>query len=246
MQTQLPDKVWTRQEVLEMHDEYLHRGATLRALGERNGISHERVRQLFDQYNLETKRIGPRKSLSKRERRNIWAIYRRLGTIDATAEEVKHSRAIVAAVVEEMPLRQVYRRLGATVSYERSEIIDALREAAKVCGEPLTIPAYRKQAPVAKWPTDVTVVKAFGSWADACEAAGVKANRRVTNGQRRSGAFSEQDCVDALRAYTEAHEGDTPSYERYTKWARGTDHPSGPSVRAICGSWREALRKAFG
>lgn len=244
----MPATLDDHEGILEMHEEYMQ-GKTLRELGAAHGISYERVRQLFEAEGLPTER--PKRQTLKRyasevsawhQKDKIWECYRDRGTIEAVADELGLPRPQVAQVVNEMPLRQIYRRKGETRAYDRDRIISVLRQAAKVCGEPLTIPNYRSQAPAHKWPTDLTVIRAFGTWEKACEAAGVKAN--PSQGPRK-GAYTAEDCIIAVRLCS-ADIGSVPSYERYVKWARANRQPSGATVRVKVGPWREALKQAFG
>lgn len=243
----------TSAQIHEMHEAF-EGGATLRELGDVYGISYERVRQLFVDAGLPTERpkrqtVGRYASeVSAWEQKDkIWALYQRFGTVEDVAYRTGIPRTYISRIVGEMPLRQIYRRKGESHSYERSQIIEALREAAKVCGEPLTIPAYRSEASKRGWPADLTVIRAFdvngdsGTWEKACEAAGVKAN--PSEGPRK-GSITAQECIGALRESREAL-GHVPSYEQYVKWARENKKPSGPTVRVKVGPWRKALKQAF-
>lgn len=180
----------------------------------------------------------------------IEELYREHGTVEAVADLLGVPRGVVSEVVDEMPLRQIYRRKGSPpTSYDRLSLIEILKKAAVVCGEPLTLPAYHKVAPKYKWPAALTITRAFGTWEAACNAAGVKVN--PATGPRK-GSYSVQDCLVALRvcraALIEAREiseSGAPSYERYVKWARANQQPSGPTVRAKVGPWRDALSLAY-
>lgn len=175
-------------------------------------------------------------------REEIWASYREHGTVDAVIEKTGVERYIASIVLDQMPLRQVYRRKGSPQTYDSAFLNSCLQEAGEICGEPLTIPAYRKEAPKRGWPSDLTHVQAHGTWEKACKAAGVEAN--PSEGPR-AGAFTIEDCLTDLRAYSSAHEGKEPSYERYCEWARKTGAISGSTIRVKLGSWRKALQQAF-
>lgn len=172
----------------------------------------------------------------------IWDLYRKYGTVERVVQETGIPRQFVGAVVDELPLRQIYRRTGNAATYDQEFLIECLREAAKLCGEPLTIPAYREVAPQHEWPADLTITKAFGNWEAACKAAGVASN--ASQGPRR-GSYTEEDCLIALRV-CRADVGEIPSYEQYSKWATANRRPSGATVRVKVGPWREALKKAYG
>lgn len=181
----------------------------------------------------------------------IWDLYRKHGTVDAVAEAVDLPRHEVSPIIDEMPLRQVHRHKGsAPTMYTDDELLSVLKEAAKVCGEPLTLPAYHKAAPTHGWPAALTITQRFGTWEKACKKAGVKVNK--STGPRK-GAISIEDCLIALRicradliVLKEIPEGGEPSYERYVKWARANSKPSGPTVRSKIGPWKMALELAYG
>lgn len=239
---------WDRAHVHAMHKAYLG-GATLRELGKANGVSYERIRQLFGDEGLPTER-AKRQTVARyahevaawQRKEEIWELYREHGTVEAVVEKTEIPRLYVARVIADMPLRQVYRRKGENKSYERSQIVESLRAAAKVCGEPLTIPAYRKEAPKQGWPADLTVIRAFGTWEDACKASRVKAN--PSEGPRK-GSYTADDCISAVRICA-AELDHVPNYEQYVQWARANRQPSGATVRVKVGPWREALKLAFG
>lgn len=251
---------WTRNEVLSMYEQFVQ-GKSLRDLGEMHNISHEGVRQLFVEHKLPTERPRPqtlRRLATEVEawthKDEIWTLYQDLGSVARVAKKTKLPHHQVADVVNQMPLREIYRRKGEPSSYPKDKIIAALREAAKTCGEPLTIACYRKAAgptrneageivnPGPGWPADLTITRAFGSWQAACEAAGVKYN--PPKGPQK-GATTADECIIAVRLCA-SEIGKVPSYAAYSKWARENRQPSGPTVRVKVGPWRQALKEAFG
>lgn len=192
----------------------------------------------------------PTKPLVENNRDEIFRLYRLMGTIDGVADELGVDRKEVGPIINEMPLRQVYRRKGSPPQiYNRDFLIEVLQKAAKACGEPLTLPAYHKVAPDFGWPAALTITKEFGTWESACKAAGVKVN--PSTGPRK-GSITIEDCLIALRVCKsdlieqgEIPEDGAPSYERYCKWAKENRHPSGPTIRVKVGPWREALQMAY-
>lgn len=189
-------------------------------------------------------------TLGPPDKKRVWDLYREYGTVDAVAEALDVPRSEISPIVDEMPLRQLYRRRGSPAPvYDRETLGRALKEAAKVCGEPLTLPAYHKVAPEYGWPAALTITKEFGTWEAACKYAQVKANPSTGT---RKGSYTVDDCLAALRTCRadliqkgEIGDEGVPSYERYCKWARANQQPSGPTVRNKVGAWREAIRLAF-
>lgn len=240
---------WTRSTVAKMHKRY-EDGATLRELGDENDITYERVRQLFNEFGFNTKKQHRRLTLtSYQQKYNAWErqeeileLYKEFGTVEAVADHIGLSRQAVAPVLSGMERRQMYRRRGESPTYDIEYIKKSLQNAAKVAGEPLTIPGYRKIAPKMGLPADLTVIKAFGSWQAACDEAGVKVN--PAEGPRR-GSITPEQCIESIKeCATEL--GRIPSYDKYSKWARANKKPSGPTVRVKIGPWSEALLLAFG
>lgn len=194
---------------------------------------------------------------------DVWNLYMDHGTVDAVAEALGVPRHEVSPIIDEMPLRQFYRHKGsAPTVYTDKQLKAVLREAAKVCGEPLTLPAYHKAAPKHGWPAALTITSRLGTWEEACKKAKVKVNK--STGPRK-GSITVEKCLVALRVCRadlissgEIPEGIEPSYERYVKWARANKQPSGPTVRAKVaeylrelgeepkGAWRKAIKMAYG
>jgi hypothetical protein len=189
-------------------------------------------------------------TLGPTDKNHIWELYRKYGTVDAVAIELGMAREEIGPVIDEMPLRQLYRRRGSPPpAYDRESLAKALKDAAKVCGEPLTLPAYRQEAAKHGWPAAHTITKEFDTWEAACDYAKVKANPSIGP---RKGSYTVEDCLVALRICRsdlidreELDADGAPSYERYCKWARETGQPSGPTVRNKIGAWREAIRLAY-
>lgn len=128
---------------------------------------------------------------------DVFNLYREHGTVEAVADALGVPRHEVSPIIDEMPLRQVYRHKGsAPTVYTDEELLNILREAAKVCGEPLTLPAYHREAPKHGWPAALTITQRFGTWEKACKLAGVKVNK--STGPRK-GSITVDQCLIALR-----------------------------------------------
>lgn len=120
----------------------------------------------------------------------------------------------------------------------RSKVLSDLRDAAQILGEPLLVHRYRAEAPKRGWVADFTAAKRYGSWAAACQAAGVRCNRRLG---RYSSRFGQRDCARALKACAKEL-GASPTFAGYSDWARDRPgHPKGETVRYHFASWNAAL-----
>lgn len=132
-----------------------------------------------------------------------------------------------------------------TVAWERvseAKILSDLRVAAEELGEPLSIKGYRKEAPKRRWVSDFTVAHRFGSWAGACQVAGVRSN--PASGRRASSRFGERECLRALKRCSEEL-GASPTLVGYVSWsAEHPEEPKAATIRYHLGGWNAALRAA--
>ena len=120
------------------------------------------------------------------------------------------------------------------------QLLAALRAAAAELGEPLTNGGYdtwqRGREDAA---SPALLIRRFGSWRAACEAAGLSANTTRSTSRR----WSEEDLVAVVAAYLRT-EGSTGSFADYSAWAKTQDGaPSGATLRQR-GSWAELKRRA--
>ncbi|WGL50703.1 hypothetical protein P5P86_12090 [Nocardioides sp. BP30] len=127
-----------------------------------------------------------------------------------------------------------------TPDFSDGQLIDGLRAAAAELGEPLTNGAYdawQRGRDIAASPA--LLIRRFGSWRAACEAAGLRANATRSTSRR----WSEEDLVAVVATYLST-EGATGSFADYSAWARTReDTPSGATLRQR-GSWAELKRQA--
>jgi hypothetical protein len=125
-------------------------------------------------------------------------------------------------------------------AFSDRQLLDALRAAAAELGEPLTNGGYdgwQRGRDSAASPA--LLIRRFGSWRAACEAAGLSANATRSTTRR----WSEEDLVAVVAAYL-ASPGATGSFADYSSWARSQeDAPSGATLRQR-GSWAELKRRA--
>ena len=116
------------------------------------------------------------------------------------------------------------------VAFERvseAKILSDLRPAAERLGEPLAINRYRKEAPRRGW-VYYTAANRFGSWAEACQAAGVRSY--PPRGRMRTSLFGERECLQALKSCSEEL-GRSPKLTEYV--SRSAEHPEQPKAETI-------------
>jgi len=134
--------------------------------------------------------------------------------------------------------------------FTEDDCIRYLRLAAQELGvSMLTLSAYddfasRQQVTPEPWPTHQTVMKRFGSWLEAVDAAGLDSARRFRTYSRE---FPAQRCREFLDRYVQfaLQSGERPSLDRYIAWAKTNGGPSAATVRNRLGSWGDALAESL-
>lgn len=237
----------TKDQVLVMHRKFMDEGATLRELAAENGISHERVRQLFEEHGLAKRkpwhvlRRERNEEIAEERRDEIIEVYKDKGSLAATAAEVELPLTLVRNVIQSFPLAEAYRNHSSAKAWTKDQILASIKYAAAVIGEPLSRNAYQSHAPDYNMPAHYTIERHFGSWHEACKQAGVQTyDKRAT----RSWSISQEDCATAIRQCAEKL-GRVPSYSAYDSWAKSNDAPSGSTVRNKFGSWKYAVARSF-
>lgn len=248
---------WTREQVLVLYGEY-EGGKTLASIAAEQGVSHEAIRYWFEKYDLV--RRGPEEvalvasqryeellEQAEQRRDGIIACYKQHGTIDAVVAHFELPRRIVAAIVDEIPNREAYRRRGVSLVRPREELLSDLQRAKAHAGEPLTIPGYRDAAKALGLASYDTQIRCFEAedpvhpWAHALKVAGIKGNPP----QGKRPRITPEQCIDAVVRCITEHGGQRVSYDAYREWATFTPGaPSGPTVRKALG-WNAAVDKAF-
>jgi DNA-binding CsgD family transcriptional regulator len=198
----------TDSRTTQMMDMY-RRGHTLQEIGERFGVSRERVRQIlknsFDNYKIHAPKDlrRQRKQQLLQERRSAW--------------ENTYGEKIVELYNQNLTDRQIAEKLGispwSVAKYRNKknlprkrqniwsdeQLLDAIRQASN--DNKLTIPAYRTwrtQNPPK--PSHLSIMARFGSFPKACQIAGVTYVGR-TNSARRSDYIPPEELVDHLNDF---------------------------------------------
>lgn len=127
-----------------------------------------------------------------------------------------------------------------TPDFSDEQLLDGLRAAAAELGEPLTAGGYdawQRGRDIAGSPA--LLIRRFGSWRNACAAAGLQANATRSTSRR----WSEEDVVAVVARYLRSP-GATGSFADYSAWAHGQeDVPSGATLRQRA-PWAELKRRA--
>lgn len=126
--------------------------------------------------------------------------------------------------------------------YSDDVLLDALRFAASVVGEPMSTSAYEALQHEHSLPMWLTVVHRFGTWNAACGAAGLEVNSQHKG---RRPTWDPTTSADAVSRFLGDPEQISESYAAYSAWAKQrSDAPSGPTVKNIFGTWNEAKAAA--
>jgi len=88
------------------------------------------------------------------------------------------------------------------ISWEREQIATAMREYARQHGHPPTTLAWKQRDRAGRWPAAATVIKRFGSWSAALQAARLPLSVQST----RPRSWKPETVLEALRDFTALHE----------------------------------------
>lgn len=235
-------------------------GATLQEVGERYGVSRERVRQILNAHDYPVRSVKETAALQRAGEHAMGAqivnlhsqlgdpreVANRLGVTNATVQEVLRAEELA----NPMPASTRRRKLGSTQKrYTDQELLECIETASKRLGGVLTTNAYtefirgRSLSDGRPWPSHQCMHLRFGSWRAALHRAGLRANpASAIAGQR---LFEAGHCIDAIR-HVAREVGHSPTAAEYDLRARASDGglPSLPTVRHRLGGWLNALRAA--
>jgi hypothetical protein len=219
-------------------------GETLQAIGREFGLTRERVRQvLAERYDITGgDMLALRRSIRAERLAHDGATVRAWVRTNPgrTLEEAAQATGVPVTRIRKALSRHEVHTSFAPVRpshqprFADEDILEAIRAAALVHGDPLSHNRYDHYAAEHGTPTSCRITQRYGSWSAACAAAGVEAftprrvyTRRWTPGQ----------MVDAVVAYL-ASSGSTGTFAGYDAWSRSRpDLPSSGTVRNQFGSW---------
>jgi hypothetical protein len=240
----------------EMYELYVA-GATLEEVGARFSVTRERVRQIFREAGMSIRTM--RETIALRNDRlvrqhgeEIRAAFLVSKDIGVVAQQFGLPRVVVREAVKDLlPVvapPQLRRKLPPI--YSTQELLAFLQEAGSAVADVPNAAAYRRYAQGRQtsdgrsWPSPHTIISRFGSWRKALLQAGFKVKPPPRRAAKRR--FSEADCLEALRAATQAL-GAAPTaavYARFVRSAAKGAFPSEMTIRNRFGSWQKALEKA--
>ncbi len=126
--------------------------------------------------------------------------------------------------------------------YSNEQLLQALREAAVITGQPMSTGGYERVQREQGLPTWLAVVHRFGTWNAACAAAGLKVNTQTSG---RAATWDDVNTAEAVAEFLADPEAAGQSFAAYAAWAKGRDGvPSGQTVRNVFGGWNAAKAAA--
>lgn len=233
-------------------------GLTLEEVGAEFGLTRERVRQLLKQHggpsSADIRQVRAEKARAA-ERDREEAISRTLR--DALekrgpmtlAEVVEVTGLDPSDVSKYWPENLAHLRLWGSGHAESrwtdEDICEALRHAS-IYEFPLSAAAYSELLRVGQvaGPSVPRIGQRFGSWTNACAAAGVVAGTPWN--REYESKWSDEDLLQLARRYL--LDPDAPSSaHRFNRWKRANapDGPSAQTLRNRFGSWTEVKRRAL-
>lgn len=162
-------------------------GATLEEVGDRFGVTRERVRQIFREAGISTRSIAETSALRQdrlvdQHSDEIRTAFLELRDIGAVALQLNVPQTVVKEVVTRHfpPGSRTRRKRPRPPMYSASELIAFLQEAGAAVPGRLTTGAYGKYAKGRRtddgrpWPSYQTHAKRFHTWRKALAKAGLK------------------------------------------------------------------------
>lgn len=233
-------------------------GASLQQIADVVGITRQRVSQLFQGVGL-TGASEARARLRDQSRLGEVLQAERLrglirdvaesmpgSGVDEIAREVGVSQSVVRRHLTRMGSKLVCdtRHSGQKAIWSNEQLLDVLR-IASTKSTPLTVAAYnalvtQKQV---EGPTGQVFYMRFGSWLEACEAAGVQSGERVRGNYTRAWLNVDLEALVVEFLFSIEHDG---SFGDFQSWLRERpDSPSVATVRSRLGTWNEMKRNAI-
>lgn len=226
-------------------------GRSLQSIAEEFALTRERVRQIIRDAGGPGRQdaSAARAAKAEHERLNLREQALRLcrERPGSTADDVASALGVTAAEVRAALGDDARRVLISThrpgVTFEDADILQHLRRAAALAGEPLTVRMYEEVRARVGGASSPLVLQRFGTWREACAHAGVKHGQPLRAHYERR--WTRDQLVDAVADYL-CCDGARGSFADYERWARGVEGaPSGQTIRTQLGTWSRAKAEAL-
>jgi hypothetical protein len=202
---------------------FVEDGLNMTEIGNRYGLTRERVRQVMGELGVDTSVVI-----------RHWAQRKQREAEDATAREREAAEAQRRA-----SLLQPVEVVHGDVTYTDEELLDELRKASKEQGGGQ--PSSVTWSAARRLPSAATYVLRFGSWQRACELAGVASRKAPV---RRSAWPDEEVAAVVLEFLSDADNAKGGGPQSYDQWREGKGYPSSATIRQRFGGWRAARNAA--
>lgn len=229
-------------------------GMSLQAVGDRYGLSRERVRQIVGN-------VGGQHSLAARSSHT-----QRKAEAEAKVDKVREE---IVRLYEELPVREIAKRLGVPDSrvyrvlknelgdayrshhrrkpprqkYTRADARAAIQRCAAEIGHDPSNSEYARWSPGKQVPSlPILTVSLYASWSEAKVDAGFSL-RRAPRKDRRPDYVGPEECVRGVRSVWDRL-GHPPTLAEYERHAKQLSLTSSATVRKRLGGWHAAIRAA--
>jgi hypothetical protein len=126
--------------------------------------------------------------------------------------------------------------------YSEEQMLEALRQAASVVGQPMSTGAYESVQKDHGLPMWLTIVNRFGGWNAACATAGLQVNSQHKG---KAATWDKAPASAAVARFLADPNVESESFTAYSAWAKQRPGvPSGPTVKNVFGTWNAAKAAA--
>jgi len=228
-------------------------GKSLEEIGEKFGVTRERVRQILAKIGGPTRQDvkALRDSIKSdnleqiREKALEMVRSGKALALSDVSEKLEISPVELSRILTKQELNLFAKNLkSGTPKWSDEEIVRVLQEAATL-EFPLTVSAYTKllEDGYLKGPSAARISQRFRSWQSACDLAGVEAGRRTR--PLDISRWTNEDLYEAVILYLKLPQSTGAAHD-YDAWASGQDDvPSLGTLRNRLGPWNQVRNEAI-
>lgn len=229
-------------DLIESRNQYIvnmrYEGHTLQEIGNSLGLTRERIRQIVQLRNGPSSEMVARIRLAK-YKKEIIEIVRNNPNFDRTqlANELEISASALRKFLGQEIKRLAMNQKSGPKRYSDSDLLNILRKSKPNKQGILTAKEFTKSGGK---PTIAVFITRFGSWANACNLAGM-------NPGRGRNSYGRMHTKLQLLEFVEKYLNDSKSNgsaEGYDKWQK--NHPFAPSLsllRQRLGKWNDIKKQ---
>lgn len=230
-------------------------GLTLENVGDRFGLTRERIRQVLNREGVTTAQLAHAKVARRRRRTEphsaaALTLFREGLELDEISSRVGLQVADVKALIREhgtpadratRQQRRAAERETSAGAYSEGDLAAAIRRVAEHIGDVPSSSRYQEVARELGLPSVPTIINRFDGWAPAVRAAGMRPHSSPRRSYTRR--WSADACWEAMRRIV-AELGAPPTVAQYELLAEGNDDlPSSATVRNRLGRWSSVVAR---